>query len=128
MRRQKVMERKEEPGHARRHRARQKERSPATESFRGKQPESDNESRADPRQAQDDVHESECRHSCSWMIQPTEKIQSAASKRNFQVRFLALRPLRTKTVGNTSPRSTEDKNTATAFDNVLCTVCRSRAP
>jgi len=40
------------------------------------------------------------------MIQPTEKIQSAASKRNFQVRFLVLRPLRTKTVGNTSARST----------------------
>ena len=88
-----MMERKEEPGHARRHRARRKGRSPAVESFRGEQPEHNNESRADPHQAQDDVRESECRHSCSWMIQPTEKIQSAASKRNFQVRFLALRPL-----------------------------------
>src|SRR5712692_3088052 len=29
------------------------------------------------------------------MVQPTEKIQSAASKRNFQVRFLALRPWQT---------------------------------
>src|SRR2546425_613310 len=121
MRRQKVMERKEEPGHARRHRARQKERSPAVESFRGKQPEHDNESRADPRQAQDDVHESGCRPSCSWMIQPTEKIQSAASKRNFQVRFLALRPLRTKTVRNRSPRSTEEKTQRCSycFDNIL---------
>src|SRR2546421_12298692 len=98
MRRQKVMERKEEPGHARRHRARRKERSPTVESFRGEQPEHDNESRADPYQAQDDLRESECRHSCSWMIQPTEKIQSAASKRNFQVRFLALSPLRTAKV------------------------------
>ncbi len=59
------MERKEEPGRARRHRARQKERRTAVESFRGEQPEHDNESRADPHQAQDDMHESECRHRCS---------------------------------------------------------------
>src|SRR5437879_6161813 len=32
------------------------------------------------------------------MMQPTEEIQSAASKRNFQVRFLALRPWQTAKV------------------------------
>jgi hypothetical protein len=57
------MERKAGPGHARGHRARQKERSPAVESFRAEQPEHHNESRADPHQAQHDMHESECRPS-----------------------------------------------------------------
>lgn len=61
MRRQKAMERKEEPGHARRHGAHQKEHSPAVEPFPGKQPEHDDESREDPNQAQHHAHKGACR-------------------------------------------------------------------
>src|SRR5258708_5306341 len=62
MGRQKAVERKQEPSHARRHRAPNKNRSPTGELFRGEQPQEYDQSSQDPDQAQQDVHERQIRH------------------------------------------------------------------
>src|SRR6267142_703014 len=63
MRRQKLVKRKEEPGHARQHGRHQKQRGPAVEPLPAEQSEHHHKSREDPDQTQHHVHERECRHS-----------------------------------------------------------------
>ena len=57
-----TVERKEETRHARRRRRRQKERRPTVESFRGEQPEQNDEAAEYPRQADGNMNQSERCH------------------------------------------------------------------